>query len=63
MPAVAPIQETDWNSARIRPDGTREIWLRSDRANVTLTLIQPTFGEMYVERIERNGKQVEIKSP
>ena len=64
VPQAQPFDEESWTSATNYTDGTREITFASstDRHS-NVVLIDPAFGEPYVERIEFLGQRLALEIP
>lgn len=64
FPQARPFQEEDWTHTGNHTDGTRSIAFASGTDSRTrVTLIDPAFGEPYVERIEHLGQRVDFENP
>lgn len=57
IPNATPFGEDTWTNSTIHVDGTRTIRFANADEKTEVTLVQPTWGPPYVERIEYQGKR------
>ncbi len=58
LPKATPFDDADWTNATIQSDGTKTIRFADTKERTEVTLIQPSFGPVYVERVEHQGKGI-----
>lgn len=63
VPEATLLTESDWCSASIKNDGTREISFANTTENSRVDLVHPVGGQPYVDRIEFHHQRVEVVLP